>query len=314
MKKISIIVPAYNEEDNLPAAIQRLSAVILGLQDRYTFEVIVLDNASRDRTRELALAQCRVDPRWKYLRYSRNFGVESSMLAGIDHATGDAIINVFSDMQDPPEQIPRMIALWEQGAEIVYGLVQERNDFSYLKTLGAKIAYKMIRVLADCDIPENATDFRLIDRKAIEVLKQMREPDRYLRGLVHWTGFRQMGLPYDRAKRDAGSSTANIWYCVKFALHAVLCFSSKPVHIAMILGLILMPGSILLGLVYTVFYFVRPAFLHAPPPGLTTLILLVLFVIGLNSLFLGIIGEYVGRIYNQGKHRPLYIVAESANL
>lgn len=310
---ISIILPAYNEEENLPGAIARINAVAESLADRYDFEMIIMDNASVDRTGTIARTQCLADPRWKYLVYSRNFGAEASMLAGLDHAKGDAVINVFSDMQDPPEYIPEMIGKWETGAQMVYGVLRQRNDYSIVKTLGAKVAYKLIHWLADTNIPENATDFRLMDRVVVDALCQMREPDRYLRGLVHWLGFRTDSFIYDRAKRVGGATSANLVYCIKFALHAIVCFSSKPMHLAMMLGLVLTLGSVFLSVAYVVLYFVRPAFLMPPPPGITTIMLFALFIIGLNALLLGIIGEYVGRIYNQGKKRPLYIVADKMN-
>lgn len=274
----------------------------------------MLDNASTDRTGALAKRQCQQDSRWKYLRYSRNFGAEASMLAGLDHASGDAVINVFSDLQDPPELIPQMLAKWESGADVVYGVLRTRNDASYLKTIGARIAYKLIRRLADTTIPENATDFRLLDRKVVDALRQLREPDRYLRGLVHWLGFRTDHFVYDRAKRQHGQSSANVWYCFKFTLQAIICFSSKPMHLAMYLGVTLTSSATGLALLYFALYFIRPAFLTPPPPGLTTVLLLSLFSIGINALLLGIIGEYIGKIYNQGKQRPLYIIAESIGL
>jgi glycosyltransferase involved in cell wall biosynthesis len=149
---VSIIVPAYNEEANLPALFARVGAVVDRLSDRCHFEIILLDNCSRDRTGAIAAAQCALDPRWKYVRYSRNFGAEGSLLAGLDFAEGDAAINLFSDLQDPPELIPQMLDEWEKGADVVYGVVRERNDSSQLKTLGAKIAYRLINVLADCNV------------------------------------------------------------------------------------------------------------------------------------------------------------------
>jgi len=311
---ISIIMPAYNEEANLPRLFARVGNVADQLAASYRFELIILDNCSRDRTRELARDHCRIDPRWKYLRYSRNFGAEASLLAGLDVAEGDAVINLFSDLQDPPELIPQMLEIWQRGAGVVSGIVRERNDSSLMKTIGAKLAYKLIYLLAECKIPENATDFRLMDRSVVNVLRQMREPDRYMRGLVHWVGFQQEHVLYDRAKREGGSSSANLIYCVKFALHAIACFSSKPMHLAMVFGVFLTSTSALLGLFYLMVHLLKPSFLNAPPVGITTVILLILFILGFNSLFLGIIGEYVGRIYDQGKHRPLYIIAEQVNL
>lgn len=310
---VSIIIPAYNEEKNLPLLFERLEAVTHQAAG-YRFEMLLLDNCSADETGRIATAQCEKDSRWKYVRYSRNFGAEASLLAGLDFASGDAVINLFSDLQDPPEHIPRMLEKWREGYEVVYGIVKERNDSSILKTIGAKLAYKMIRILAECKIPENATDFRLLDRKVVLTLREMRESDRYMRGLVHWVGFRQTGFEYDRTKRDGGKSTANLIYCIKFALHAVVCFSARPLHFSMMFGLVLTTASLLMGGLYGVFYFARPSFLVAPPPGMTTLILLLLFILGFNALFIGIIGEYIGRIYRQGKGRPIYVVDRRINL
>jgi polyisoprenyl-phosphate glycosyltransferase len=310
---VSIIIPAFNEEKNLPTLFKRVDAVTQQLSD-HDFELIVLDNFSIDNTEALATAQCQRDPRWKYVRYSRNFGAEASLLAGLDLASGDAVINLFSDLQDPPEKIPEMVEKWEAGHDVVYGIVKERNDSSRLKTIGAKLAYKLIYALAECKIPENATDFRLLDRKVVLTLRQLREPDRYMRGLVHWVGYRQIGFEYDRDKRQGGKSTANLLYCIKFTLHAVVCFSSKPMHLSMLFGIALTAASLVLGMLYLLLYFVRPSFLAPPPPGTTTLILLALFILGVNSLFIGIIGEYVGRIYRQSKNRPVYIIDRTLNI
>jgi glycosyltransferase involved in cell wall biosynthesis len=312
-KKISILIPAYNEQGNIPSLISRLEHLYVKLKSQYDFEFLLLDNNSKDRTRELALQQCQNNKLWKYLRYSRNFGAESSILAGLDHVTGDATIIVFSDLQDPPENIPVMLEKWEAGAEVVYGVINKRNDSNILKTLGAKSAYFLIHHLTDSKIPVDATDFRLLDRKVVDALRALREPDRYFRGLVHWVGFKEDAFLYDRDKRVAGKSNANFIYCVKFALHAIVCFSSKPMHFILAAGILLTCISIIAAFIYTILFFVRPAFLIPPPPGMTTVVILVCLALGINSLFLGIIGEYVGRIYNQGKARPLYIVSEKVN-
>jgi glycosyltransferase involved in cell wall biosynthesis len=313
-KKISILIPAFNEEGNIPSLISRLDRQYEKLKSQYEFEFILLDNNSKDKTRELALEQCENNKLWKYLRYSRNFGPESSLLAGLDHVSGDATIILFSDLQDPPENFPAMLEKWESGAEVVYGVVRKRNDATFFKTLGAKIAYFLIYHLTDTKIPPNATDFRLLDMKVVKALRELREPDRYFRGLVHWVGFKEDFFLYDRQKRFAGESNANFVYCVKFAVHAIICFSSKPMHFILAAGIILTCISVIAAITYTALFFVRPPFLVPPPPGITTLVILGCLALGINSLFLGIIGEYVGRIYNQGKARPLYIISEKVNL
>ena len=277
------------------------------------YEVIVLDNASTDRTPLIAREFCERDARWKLLRYSRNFGVEASMMAGLDHASGDAVVVLFSDLQDPPELIPEFVRQWEEGFEVVVGVLRKRRDYRLLKTIGAKIAYWLIYTLSDCKIPPNATDFRLFDRKVVDALKILREPDRYLRGLVHWIGFRRSYVSYDRAPRHSGRSTAGLWYSVRFAVNAILSFSAKPLRLATILGGFVAAASFAYALFAFGVHLLHLSFVPVPPRGITTIILLISFFIGFNTLFLGIIGEYLGRIYNQGKNRPLYLVDEQLN-
>ncbi len=312
-KLLSILVPAFNEEENLPQVFPRLSRILDNLPRHIDYEVIILDNASTDRTSAIAREFCAKDRRWKLLRYSRNFGVEASMIAGMDHANGDAVVLLFSDLQDPPELIPEFVRQWEEGFEVVVGALRKRSDYWILKTIGAKIAYWLIYTLTDCKIPSNATDFRLLDRKVVDALKLLREPDRYLRGLVHWIGFRRSYVPYDRAPRRGGRSTAGIWYSVRFAVNAILCFSAKPLRLATILGGFVAAASFAYALLALAIYFLRLSFFPVPPPGVTTIVLLISFFLGFNTMFLGIIGEYVARIYNQGKNRPLYLVDEQIN-
>jgi dolichol-phosphate mannosyltransferase len=312
-KLLSILVPSFNEEQNLPLAFPRLTQVLSMLPAHIDYEVILLDNASTDRTPMIAREFCERDARWKLLRYSRNFGVEASMMAGLDYASGDAVIVLFSDLQDPPELIPEFVRQWEEGFEVVVGVLRKRSDDRILKTIGAKIAYWLIYTLSDCKIPPNATDFRLLDRKVVDALKILREPDRYLRGLVHWIGFRRSYVSYDRVPRHSGRSTAGIWYSFRFAVNAIVSFSAKPLHIATMLGGLVAAGSFAYALFAFAMHFLHLSFMPVPPRGITTIILLVSFFIGFNTLFLGIIGEYLGRIYNQGKNRPLYVVDEQIN-
>jgi glycosyltransferase involved in cell wall biosynthesis len=311
-KLITIALPAYNEEGNLPRLEERLGKALAGCTNRYDFEFLILDNGSTDRTFPIAQDICRRDARYRLVRYSRNFGCEASLCAALDLARGDAVFLLFSDLQDPPELIPTFIQHWEQGADVVYGQLNRRNDSSPLKSLLAPVGYWLIGMLSDCQVPRNATDFRLIDRRTVEVLKGFRENDRYLRGLVHWVGFKQIAVAYDRAPRTEGKSSANLIYCIRFALHAVVCFSGRPLELAMWVGLLLTVGSFFLSILYIILFFVRPSFMYPPPPGITTLILFQIFAIGINSFFLGVIGHYLARVYNQGKQRPIYIVDQDS--
>jgi dolichol-phosphate mannosyltransferase len=309
-KKLSIICPAYNEEKNLPRLYDRVTQLFSAKLSAYDYEVLILDNCSEDGTRQVALDICGRDDRWKYLRYSRNFGFDPSITAGLDHAEGDAVITLLSDLQDPPEVIPEFVRLWEEGAEVVNGVVHERNDGNWLKSLGAIISYKLIYHLSESRIPPGATEFRLLDRKVVMVLRQLREPYRYLRGLVNWVGFKRELVPYDRAPREGGASSAGLIFCIKYALNAIISFSAKPLQVATYFGVLTTFLSLVLAVSYLLIYLFEPGFATLPPPGISTVVLLILFGIGTQSFFLGLIGEYLARVYNQGKGRLLYIVAE----
>jgi dolichol-phosphate mannosyltransferase len=314
MKNLTILVPVLNEEENLPLLRQRLTDVLSSLQGRIRPEVIILDNCSSDRTPIIAADICAGSPDWKYVRYSRNFGYHNSLACGFDLARGDGLIVLAGDLQEPPELIPQMVELWEQGNDVVYGVLRERNDSDLIKTLGAKLFYSLIYSMIPSGLPRNATDFRLISRRVVDVVRQMREPDRYLRGLVHWVGFKQASFVYDRDKRQFGKSTAGIWYSTKWAVNALISFSNLPLRIAAVFGLLTMLLSTLAALYFVVVHFFPPRWMLIPPTGTTAIIVLLLFVIGLNAFFLGIIGEYIGRIYNQGKQRPLYVIDRTINV
>jgi dolichol-phosphate mannosyltransferase len=310
MKLISIAIPVYNEEDNIPKLHQRLNDVLKQLESKYLFECIILDNRSSDKTITIAKDICFKDNRWRYIRYSRNFGSEASLLAGLDFANGDVVINLFSDLQDPPELIPKLLEKFELGYDVVYGVVRKRNDASILKTIGAHAAYWLIYRITDCSIPPNATDYRLLSKKVYTQLRELRESDRYMRGLIHWIGFNKVGIDYDREPRFLGKSEANIYFCLSFAVNAIVSFSSRPLRWVFIFGITLTFFSVILTLIYIILHFYPIHYFPVPSAGITTAILLILLVLGINSLFLGIIGEYIARIYSQGKKRPIYIVDE----
>ncbi|MCX7308947.1 MAG: glycosyltransferase family 2 protein [Afipia sp.] len=314
MKTLTILIPALNEELNLPTLRRRLESVFAGLKDKVRPEYIVLDNCSEDSTPQIAERFCLENSDWKYVRYSRNFGYHGSLAGGFDLASGDALIVVAGDLQEPPEMIPLMVDLWQQGNDVVYGILQERNDSNLVKTVGAKVFYSIIYRMSSSPLPNSATDFRLISRRVIDVVKNMREPDRYLRGLVHWAGFKQSSFLYNRDKRIHGKSTAGIWYSTKWAVNAIISFSNLPLRAAAFFGLIAMIVSLLATVYFVIVHFFPPAWMPIPPTGTTAIIVLLLFAIGLNAFFLGIIGEYVVRIYTQSKKRPLYVIDKVVHL
>lgn len=300
---ISIIIPARNEEDNIDALEKRLLDVTEVLP--FNFEFIVIDNASTDRTRDKIKAICDRDPRWKYIRFSRNFSVEMSLTAGYHEAGGDAIIVLYSDLQDPPEIIPSFIEKWKEGYDVVYGVRTVRPGDPAWRNFMVGIAYRLIRWFSEVPIPTDAGDFRLITRQVRDALEECGEYNRYLRGLFAWLGFRQVGLPYERQARVRGVSKAPFFDVLLFTVNAITSFSLRPIRLFTVLGFVMLVICVIGALVYTYLWMIGSA-----PPGITTLVLLSLLGISLNSLGIGILGEYLGRVYAETKFRPKYIIQE----
>lgn len=305
-KLVTLVIPALNEEDNIEKLELKLQQVTVPLP--YDFEFIVIDNGSSDRTGELVKAICHRDRRWKYVRFSRNFTVEMSITAGYNLAAGDAIIVLYSDLQDPPEVIARFIEKWQEGYDVVYGVRTVRTGDPVWRNLAVKVAYRTIARFSDVPIPTDAGDYRLITRQVCNALIQCGEYNRYMRGLIAWLGFRQIGIPYERQPRLAGVSKAPVWDLVFFVFNAVTSFSLKPLRLFTFLGFGLIVISVLAAGLYSFL-----ALIGSPPPGITTLIVLSFLGIGLNSLGIGVLGEYLGRTYAETKHRPRYIVQETVN-
>ena len=304
---ISVVIPALNEEESIP----QLEREVTEVADRlpYDFEFLVIDNASTDRTGELVKDICRRDARWKYVRFSRNFTGEMSITAGYRLALGDAIIVLYSDLQDPPEAMPRLIEKWREGYDVVYGVRTVRPGDPAWRNFAVGIAYRLVRYFSDVPIPENAGDFRLITRQVRDALVQCGEVNRYLRGLIAWLGFRQIGVPYERRPRHAGVSKAPFWDLFYFVFNAITSFSLKPLRIFTFMGFGLLFVSI-----FACAFYLYLAFHGTAPQGIPTIILLLVAAIGLNSLGVGILGEYVGRTYAEVKRRPLFIVQEAVNI
>jgi glycosyltransferase involved in cell wall biosynthesis len=304
---ISIVVPALNEEANIPRLEQELLAAVESLP--YSFEFIVIDNGSSDLTGELVKQICARDLRWKYLRFSRNFTVEMSITAGYHYSTGDAIIVLYSDLQDPPHVIARFIEKWQEGYDVVYGLRTVRPGDPAWRNGAAKIAYRVIGWFSDVPIPNDAGDFRLISRQVRDALEQCPEQNRYMRGLIAWLGFNQVGITYEREPRTKGASKAPFFDLIFFVFNAITSFSLRPLRLFTLMGTIMLMVSMIAAVVYAVLWFTVSA-----PPGITTIIVLLLAAIGINSIGIGLLGEYVGRTYTESKRRPLYLVQEAVNI
>ena len=304
---VSIIIPARNEEANIPTLERELLDVVDGLP--FEFEFLVVDNSSTDRTGELAKHLCSRDSRWRYIRFSRDFTVEMSLTAGYHYASGDAMIVLYSDLQDPPQAIPRFLEKWQEGYDVVYGVRTVRPGDPAWRNTAAGLAYRLIAWFSDVSIPTDAGDFRLITRRVRDALEQCGEYNRYLRGLISWLGFRQVGVPYERRPRQGGTSKAPFWHLIFFTFNAITGFSLKPLRLFTFLGFGLLGLALVAAATYVSLWAIG-----SPPPGITTIIVLLLAAIGLNSLGIGLLGEYVGRTYSEVKRRPLYVVQEAVNL
>ncbi len=306
-KLLSIIMPVRNEEGNLSRAYDEVTTVMAGLP--YDYEVILIDNDSSDATPLVAADLCGRDDRWRYVKFSRNFTVEASLAAGYRFARGDAAVVLFGDLQDPPTLIAEFLKKWEEGFEIVYGVIRHRVGDPLWKAWSARMLYRTVNYLSDIDIPNNATDFRLLSRRAIDALNQLGERNRYIRGFSHWIGFRQCPIVYDRRPRTAGKSKAPFFYLLNLAANAITCFSIKPLQLFSLFGFITLGVTISVALGYIVTHF-----LGGTVPGLTTIYVLLLAILGVMLVGFGTLGEYVGRIYIETKRRPLFIVERTINM
>ena len=303
---LSIVIPMFNEEDVLPLMRRRLDAVMAGPLGGLRPVVILVDDGSSDRTAELVRALAAADARYQALILSRNYGHQVALTAGLDHATGDAVVVLDADLQDPPELIPEMLGRWREGADVVFGRRTSRPDDSRAKRLTAHCFYWLIRRLSGVNIPENVGDFRLMDKAVVQALRKMPEHFRFVRGLVAWAGFRQVAVEFARAPRAAGVTKYPWKKMFFFAFDAVFAFSAVPIRLATLVGLVFVAVA--------VEEVIRTLYLRlvagTTVPGFSAVFIAVLIVGGLNLLFLGIIGEYVARIYVETKNRPLYFVQE----
>jgi polyisoprenyl-phosphate glycosyltransferase len=304
----SLVVPVLNEQEVLGSTYATLRGVLDGLGIAY--EVVVVDNGSTDQTPNLMAAICAADPRWKFIRLSRNFGYQNSITAGMLAARGEAIMIIDADLQDPPELIPQFVAKWREGYDVVYGVRQKRTGESRWRVIPTMLAMRFITWMSDeVKLPLHSGDFRLISRRVRDAFAQLPEANRYVRGLIHWLGFRQVGIPYVRRGRVKGESKVNLLYLIGFTCNAVFSFSIKPLRLFSVLGAGILGLTAVLALVYLVM-----AFATSPPPGITTVLLLQLVNLGITSLGVGILGEYVAKVYAESKRRPLWLVDYTLNV
>ena len=304
---LSIVVPCFNEQEVIATTHERLVAVLetcLGAD--LDFEIIYVDDGSKDRTAQILGELQRADARVRVVRFSRNFGHQLAVTAGVEHARGDAVVIIDADLQDPPEVIADMVARWREGYQVAYGVRVDRQGETAFKLWTAQLFYRMLNRLSDTPIPLDTGDFRLMDRRVVDALAEMPERDRFVRGMVSWVGFRQVAVPYRRAPRLAGESKYPLFKMLKFALDGVTSFSLVPLRLATWAGFF-SSFIALLGIVYGV---TMRLLTDRWVSGWAALFVAILFVGGIQLICLGVIGEYVGRVYGEVKRRPLYLVAE----
>jgi dolichol-phosphate mannosyltransferase len=300
---LTVIAPVYNEEAILPHFYRRVIAALESLDE--PFELLLIDDGSRDRSYEIMRGLHERDARVRVVSFSRNFGHQMAISAGLDLAQGKAVIIMDADLQDPPELIPALVQKWRAGGEVVYAQRTRRRGETLFKRLTASLFYRLIGRIASVPIPPDTGDFRLLDRRVVDALVTMRERHRFLRGLSSWVGFRQVAVPYEREERLAGKTKFPLWKMARFSLDAITGFSFAPLQLATACGFFV-AGLSVLGILLAVVL----RLFNVAIQGQATTLILVLFMGGVQLIFLGIIGEYLGRIYDEVRARPLYVVRE----
>src|ERR671922_2535915 len=304
----SIVIPILNEAETLPELERRLVALFERLDA--PCEAILVDDGSTDGSFDLLAMMNVRDPRFRVIRLSRNFGHQIAITAGLDAAAGDAVVVMDGDLQDPPEVVLEMAERWRQGFDVVYAVRKERHGEPRGRQLRAKLFYRLLRRLSDTEIPVDVGDFRLVDRRALEAFRSMRETNRYIRGMFSWVGFNQVGVPFRREQRFAGETKYPLTKMLKFATDGIVSFSSEPLRLALKLGFLVSVLSFVLG---ASFLFSKLIGLYSVP-GLASVAVYVSFLGGIQLLILGVIGEYIARIHDEVKGRPLYLVSEAHGL
>ena len=307
-EKLSIIAPIYNEEEVLPQFFERLQSVLSSIDIEY--EIVCVNDGSKDGSLEILERIAKDNSLVKVINFSRNFGKEAAMSAAIDYATGDCLIPIDVDLQDPPELIGDMVVLWRQGFDVVLARRASRESDSYLKRQTASWFYRLFNKISENDIPYNVGDYRLMDKKVIDVVRQLTEKDRFMKGLFCWPGFKSTTIEYERPIRAQGDSKFGFWRLWNFAISGITSFSSVPIRVGTYFGL----GISFFSFIYAVMIVSKTVLFGIDVPGYASLMVAVLFVGGVQLFFLGLLGEYIGRIYKEVKNRPLYVVEKTIGL
>ena len=310
MKKISVVIPMYYEEAVAEECYNRISVVLKNIEN-YDYEIIFVNDGSKDKTLEILENISKKDSNVKIISFSRNFGHQAAVTAGIKYVTGDAVVIIDADLQDPPELIPEMLKLWEQGNDVIYGKRKTRAGESKFKLLTAKMFYKTLNALSDVEIPKDTGDFRLVDKKVIDVVNSMPEHNKFLRGLFSWVGFKQTAYEYERKERFAGKTKYPLKKMLKLAADGIISFSTKPLKLVGGLGIIAIILSLLI-LIYSLISYIFQ--LNNLTAGWTSIMVAITLFSGVQLLSIWVMSEYIARIYDETKNRPQYIVDKKINI
>ena len=305
MKKITIIIPAYNEEESLPMLYERLNKLMEEMSN-YEFEVLFVNDGSKDKTIDIIKNLREKDKRICYVDFARNFGKEIAMIAGLDYATGDCVVFMDADLQDPPELIPELVKYWEDGYDDVYAKRRSRKGETWLKKFTSKMYYRVLQHLTKVEIQEDTGDFRLLDRRCVNALKKLRESQRNTKSMFSQIGYKKKEVLYDRDPRVAGSTKWNYGKLIDLAIDGITSFTTSPLRLATFIAI---PTFIVL-FIYFIYVIAKTFVVHEAIQAFQAIILLILFFSGIQILLFGILGEYLGRIFNETKNRPLYLVNE----
>ena len=305
MKKISIIIPAYNEEESLPMLRDRIEKLMNSMEN-YDFEILFVNDGSKDKTIEIIKKMREEDTRFNYVDFSRNFGKEIAMIAGLDYATGDCVIFMDADLQDPPELIPELVKYWEQGYDDVYAKRRSRKGETWLKKFTSKMYYKVLQKTTRIEIQKDTGDFRLLDRRCVNALKKLRESERNTKSMFSWIGYKKKEVLYDRDPRIAGTTKWNYIKLIDLAIDGITSFTTSPLRLSTYIAI----PTFLVLFAYFIYVIVKCFVIKQAIQAFQAIILLILFFSGVQILLFGIVGEYLGRIFNETKNRPLYLVNE----